>query len=457
MKILKIQLYSLLILCFVSCESYVEVDLPDSQLTSSTVFVDKNTANAAMTEIYTKLRESGFLSGGLQGSSSALGMYADELTYYGSPGVSGQFLFANNLLPSSEIVTTQWNESYHQIYLANSVLIGVQNSTGLAQEDKDQLRGEALFVRALIHLYLVNVYGDVPYITTTDYQQNRLAIRTPTADVYTNITADLIESADLLPSNYLTANRTRPNRSAARAVLARTYLYRGLWAEAANEASSVITNSLYSIEPNLELVFLKESGETIWQFAPMMNGMNTREASAFTFTTVPPPTVAISTQLLNSFELGDIRLEQWLKPITDGSDTYYHAYKYKTVGNSGTSVEYSIVLRLAEQYLIRAEARARQGDIIGSREDLNTIRQRAGLEQTTAVSEEELINAVLHERQLELFTEHGHRFFDLKRTNRLDSALTPVKFGWDTTDKLWPIPETELLANPNLTPQNSGY
>src|SRR5690606_19066848 len=110
----------------------------------------------------------------------------------------------------------------------------------------------------------------------------------------------------------------------------------------------------------------------------------------------------------------------------------------------------------AEQYLIRAEARAQLSNIAGAQADLNKIRIRAGLGETLASSQNELLTAILQERRFELFTEHGHRFFDLKRTGNLDNVLGS-KPGWNTTDRLFPLPEKELLLNPNLLPQNPGY
>ncbi|MNL53547.1 SusD family protein [compost metagenome] len=112
---------------------------------------------------------------------------------------------------------------------------------------------------------------------------------------------------------------------------------------------------------------------------------------------------------------------------------------------------------MAEQYLIRAEARAEQGDLIGAKEDLDKIRTTAGLTGTTALSKQDILDAILKERRVEFFTEQGHRFFDLKRANALDAALAPVKAGWNPTDQLLPLPESELTLNPNLNPQNPGY
>lgn len=116
-----------------------------------------------------------------------------------------------------------------------------------------------------------------------------------------------------------------------------------------------------------------------------------------------------------------------------------------------------MVLRLSEQFLVRSEARAMQGDLIGAKEDLNKIRKRAGLPDTQAETQSEILDAVLEERRHELFTEYGHRFFDLKRNGKLNTSLGNIKAGWNATDQFFPIPEAEINANPNLKPQNAGY
>jgi hypothetical protein len=156
-------------------------------------------------------------------------------------------------------------------------------------------------------------------------------------------------------------------------------------------------------------------------------------------------------------EDGDLRRTKWVGEVSDGTQTWYFPFKYKQQFNTGTSLEYSKVFRLAEQYLIRAEARAMTGNISGAQQDLNSVRNRAGLESTTASTSEQLRDAIISERRFELFTEFGHRWFDLRRTGTAEVVLAPIKPGWRNTDLLLPIPESELLANPNLNPQNPGY
>lgn len=442
---------------FAGCESFVETDLPNSQLSPVAVFTDKTTANAAMTDIYSRMREKGMLSGAAFGLGSLMGVYTDELVFYGSASQPAAFFYNNSILPSDTSVADLWNSSYAQIYAANALLIGVSGSASLAPELKNQLRGEALFVRAVLHLYLADLYGGIPFVTSTDYRVNRTLTRLPIESVYSLIRTDLEEAITLLPENYLTADRIRPNKSAAHAVLARLELYAGNWAAAANEASAVLNNTAYAPTVTPDAEFLKTSPWTIWQFAPAANGKNTNEGRYYHFVSGPPPLVAMSDELVASFETADLRKSSWVKPVTTAGTTWYQPYKYKQQADTPASLEYSVVLRVAEQYLIRAEARARQGELIGAREDLNVIRHKAGLPDSELTTAAALIDAVLKERRLELFAEFGHRFFDLKRLQKLDEVLQPVKPGWDTYGNLLPLPEADLLANPFLRPQNPGY
>jgi hypothetical protein len=121
-----------------------------------------------------------------------------------------------------------------------------------------------------------------------------------------------------------------------------------------------------------------------------------------------------------------------------------------------------MVLRLGEQYLIRAEARAQQNKISDAQSDLNIIRTRAGLPNTTASDKNSLLSEIFHERKVELFSEWGHRWLDLKRTNAVDavmSIVTPLKANgqqWQSYQKLYPVEFSEVRKSPNLT-QTPGY
>lgn len=440
-----------------SCDDFVDVDLPNSQLTTQGVFEEKTTANAAMTAIYSKIRDEGLLTGGSTGLSHVLGNYTDELDFYGNGQNETTAFYNNALIASNSNVRQLWNSSYNQIYAANAVLEGVENSINLPIEDRNQLKGEALFVRALIHFYLANIFGAIPYITTTDYVQNKKVKRVPLNTIYENIKAELEDALLLLPEEDISYVRVRPNKYACHALLARMNLYAGYWEVAVNEATTVLNKtSMYVFEQDLNKVFLKESTATIWQLSPAFSNSNTLESETFNFTIGPPPLSALSTHFIDAFNIGDQRKMLWTKTVSDGTTNWVHPYKYK-YSNTGSSVENSIIFRLGELYLIKAEALAHLGELSNAKDALNKIRNRAGLNNTTAQSQAEILAAVLQERRFELFTEFGHRFFDLKRFNMIQSVLSEVKPGWDENDILFPIPEVELNLNPNLNPQNPGY
>jgi hypothetical protein len=218
---------------------------------------------------------------------------------------------------------------------------------------------------------------------------------------------------------------------------------------------------------DISSTFLKNNREAIWQLQPVNQGWNTEDARFF----VVPSTglssahpVYLSKNLLDSFETGDLRKANWIGKYTNANMTpnadFFYPLKYKSATLNNPVTEYAVVLRLAEQYLIRAEARAQQNNISDALDDLNAIRTRAGLPNTMAADKDALLAAILHERQVELFTEWGHRWFDLKRTGKVNavmSVVTPQKGGsWSPNWQLYPVPQIELDRDPNLT-QNTGY
>ena len=187
--------------------------------------------------------------------------------------------------------------------------------------------------------------------------------------------------------------------------------------------------------------------------------LNTREAEQLIIQAVPGQNYALTENLLEAFETGDQRKNHWVASISDldNTVTFHYPYKYKARFNVTESLEHSIQFRLAEQYLIRAEALLALGNVTGARSDVNRIRSRAGLPNSTAITAGELFSAILAERRVELFTEQGHRWFDLKRSGRATEQLGSTKPNWEETDVLLPVPESELEINPNLLPQNQGY
>lgn len=452
----------MLMLPATSCEDFIVIPPPPTQLVQDVVFEEDNTALAAMASVYYKVADDGFI----YGITAAEGLYSDELVSFTSltdPSPLPEFYF-NNVTPINGMVLSNWSTFYKIIYECNRMLEGLNASTGLTFSLKQQLTGEAMFIRAFCYFYLVNLYGDVPLITTTDYRVNAKVARTAIDKVYESIINDLSAAKELLSDNYPSAGRVRVNKGASIAMLARVYLYTENYVSAEAEATELINKtSQYQLLNDLNSVFLNSSSEAIWQLLPK-GGIQqyTTEGFMFILVAAPPTRWTLRNDFPSAFEPGDLRKKAWIDSLvsTSGLTKWYYPFKYKENHINAAGAESSMALRVAEQYLIRAEARANLDKLIGANSatsDINIIRNRAGLPNTTALSAAEVLAAIELERRLEFFTEWGHRFFDLKRTGRIDAVLTPVKPNWNTTDALLPIPQNEMLLNPNLKPQNPGY
>jgi starch-binding outer membrane protein, SusD/RagB family len=442
----------------ISCDQFVEIDPPRTELTKETVFTSDATAEAAMVDIYYQMSSSGFASGSTSSLSFLGALSSDELlNYFQSDPVSAaeyaQFN-ENSLVANNTSVLALWRKMYQCIYKANAIVEGL-SSSGVSENLSRQLMGEALFIRAFCHFYLVNLFGEVPFITTTDYVVNNSIPRMSTVEVYDGIINDLIAAQGYLLDDYSFSQdeRVRVNKGAATALLARAYLYTEDWENAEIQATNIIDNSgTYSLVTDLKLVFSKNSTEAILQFS---TADYPPDLFTFYIFSTPPGAGALREQFISEFEAADERSSLWVGSITDDTDTYYFPTKYSSFE---PTAEYSTVLRLAEQHLIRAEARAQLSNIAGAAEDLNMIRERAGLEDTDAADKEALILAIEKERKYELFTEWGHRWLDLKRTNRADEILSLVKPAWKSTAQLYPIPELQILNDLAMKDdQNPGY
>ena len=440
------------------CKKFTQIGAPTSQLSSPAIFSDSVSANAAITGIYSRMMQSNsFASGSFASITALAGLSSDELINY-SPNTNLTEFFQNTLTSFNGNNAGLWDEIYQYIYTVNLSIERLSASMSLSPSLRSQLTGEAKFIRAFCNFYLANLYGPVPLITTTNYLNNAKASRVSTDSVYSQIISDLQAAQTSLPNDYSASNgqRVRPNQWAATFLLSRVYLYREQWQKAVDQATSIINNSSqFSLVTNFDSVFLANSSEAIWQLMPVRSGYNTNEGSLFILTDVPY-NYSLKKTLVNAFSSTDNRRLYWTDSITVNGKTYYYPFKYK-VQSGSVVTEYSMVFRLAEMYLVRAEANANLGNISTAQDDLNIIRNRAGLINTTATTKSDLIDAVLVERQLELFTEWGHRWFDLKRSNTADAVLRPLKgIGWSAHDTLYPIPQIEI-QNDSYLSQNDGY
>jgi hypothetical protein len=444
-----------------SCDNSLDIRLPNSKITVDQAFADDASANAAMIGVYIDMYDAtSFSSGSNRSFQTLAGLSADELM--NGPKDQAYLDFEDSQISvSNSLVLSLWKSMYKTIYDANSVLEGVAQSKSLTDETKDRLTGEALTIRAFTYFYLVNSYGDVPLVTSTNYLHNADLKRETATTVYEQIKSDLQSAEDLLPKTYETSNRVRVVGWAATALLSRVYLFTSDWARAEDKATKVIANNaLFSLEPNLNDVFLIGSKEAIFQLKPPDGNPFTNEGSVFGPQDGPSNNV-MRPSFVDSFNDNDLRKTNWIAKLNSQSGVTYLPNKYKKYQLGTPTTEYSMVMRLTELFLIRAEARARQNKLAEAIADIDRIRLRAGLtlikESNPQISSDELLLLIDEERKFELFTEWGHRWLDLKRRNRVGEILVQIKPNWIEKDNLYPIPQSEILKNIKLLPQNEGY
>ncbi|WP_312301230.1 RagB/SusD family nutrient uptake outer membrane protein [Chryseobacterium sp.] len=364
-------------------------------------------------------------------------------------------IFQNTLIDSNPAVYSYWSNAYQKLYLANSIIEGVENSVSLPDADRKRIKGEALLVRSVLFYYLEQIYGDIPLVISTDYTVNQFLHKTSSNDVLNRIEHDLNESITLLTDDYRHAERIYPNKKVAQLILAKVYMVRQKWQDAEIQLKAVIQNPLYQFQGDLTKVFKKSGKHILWQLKPKNEGNATKEVIEYYFSGTAPTGTALSSNLVNIFTVADKRKDNWIAAVTVGSNTWYRADKYKNRTNNPD--EYSVIFRLEEVYLLLAETLAQQDKIGEALPYINATRQRATLVPLVMpISKQALLNEILLEDRKEFFTEMGHRFLDLKRYDRLGD-LIQVKPNWQNYHRVWPLPQKELLMNPNMKPQNTGY
>jgi hypothetical protein len=435
------------------CDDMLDVDFPVNELSSETVYISDPTADAAVNGIYQSM-VAGVYYNNLH---STLGQTSDELI----PQNGIATVYSSNEIEDIDgTIVSMWRELYKTIYNANNVIEGVSKSTTLNPVKSKQWIAEAKFLRAYCYFYLTNLWGDVPLVLTTNIDVSALSPKSSQEAVYAQITLDLTDASKDLPTDYTKykeQQRIRATKWAAEALLARVNLYLGKWSDAATHATAVLNETeTYKIITGLSTAnspFVADNEESILQI-PYYDVNYTYEGTSV-FTTAGRSLLRKGNAL---FETGDDRRTKWTVDVKDKAGSFLGIAPHKYKANFGNSLsERSTVLRLAELYLIRAEARVKSNDITGAQEDINVIRNRALLSNTTLTDPNQLLDLIALERQREFFAENGHRWLDLKRTGKLDETLSVLSDKiWKSTDRLYPIPEEAIRSNPFLK-QNSGY
>ena len=366
-------------------------------------------------------------------------------------------IFNKSIFVNNSFVEGTWAAAYRAINVANNVL----NALDVVNEaDRDRVKGEALFLRGSMYFELIKLYAlpfvagnpstnlGVPLVVTPTSVINEASFvsRNSVQEIYTQILNDLTQAETLLPIS----NSFLANSYVTAAQLSRVYLQMerfGDARDAANRAITIATSEGKSLIPNFMAAFNTESNSVEDLYAIQVNTQDPSN-DMFLFYSLPEfgargGDVAILANHLNQYETGDERLTQFF----EGSGELRTA-KWR---DQFRNVK---VIRLAEMYLTRAEANFREGTAIGDTplNDINRIRGRVKLPSKTSLT----LIEILQERKLELAHE-GHIIHDVKRTRgSINDNTSSDVFPFDSPRMVFPIPQREMDANPNLV-QNPGY
>lgn len=437
------------LLTFSGCEDKLDLS-PTTSVDADGAVIDFATLSRAALGAYSALQSTDYYG---QRYLLYQGLYADNIVFSGTfttdREVASRDIDASNL----QIAST-WSSIYTVINRANIVLRQAEELDNISQEQRDLIQGQMYFLRALAHFDLARVFGGVPVslTPTTDLDEIGFDPRATQEQVYDAVISDLRQAETLLADMNM-SNPETANTWAAKALLARVYLQRGNNAQAATYANDVIENSPYELEQNFGEIFSNEgNSETIFEVDFNINDQNALGSASDP--TTPGQKFYVSADAYGALEqFGGERFEE----TTLVAGTRNRLIKYDDIVNNADDVP---VIRLAEMYLIRAEANARQGSLTGLASaqvisDINTIRTRAGLSPVLTLTNQAALNEILLQRRVE-FVGEGLRFLDLLRYNLTCEELNFCEDEGNAFRNLWPIPLQQLEVNPNLT-QNPGY
>jgi len=446
MKLYKYILSGILTLSLAACDKKLDLEPAQSISEELALSTDAN-VKSVLLGAYDALALDGMYGGNTMRDAELLG--ADSEIRWVGTFEGPRDIFNHSMIDGNGDAENMWVDAYKAINICNNVLeaISVVNA-----EDQDQVRGEALFIRAIAYFQLVRFYGQsyeaggnntqagVPLVLrpTRGIDQSSQVPRNSVEECYAQILDDLTQAKGLLPED----NGTQAGKYTAAALLARVYLQMSRYAEARDQANEVIGSGLFSLVPEYANLWNNEDNSPEDIFAVQISNQDFLEATMTIFYSIPA----------FGGRDGDIEIEQKHLDLYDPADArlalHYDGNGATRTGKWRDQYRNQPVIRLAEMYLIRAESNARLGTSIGASvdDDYNAIHTRADLAPESGVT----LDDILLERRLELAHE-GHRIHDVKRLKGSVDGLP-----YDDNKLLFPIPAREIEANKQLE-QNPGY
>ena len=478
-----------------SCQDFLTEDPVMSQSTELTLS-DYNGLNKAVAGAYSPLASSNWY--GAFFVLDAEMRAGNAMIPINTSFQSGRMSVPYHMTYEPSSTSGLWGTAYYLISACNNVINAIDNNENLvtsivSQADLNNLKAEALGLRALAHFDLLRLYSRLDgsngeygiCVITTPQLPTDMPARATVEESYAQIIKDLTDAESLMSDDYqrsgVTDAKATINKDVIQALLARVYLYHKDYAKASEYASKIINCGRYQLwtADQYTSVWGNEvagnGGEVIFEvYGKQTNAYDAWwEGPSHMTNPLGYADCAATAQLTELFEDGDIRGTTGVRgDATDkrddgkvmfctdqkevsGGQLWTMKYFGKGDGNATSTPDFSntIVLRLSEMYLIRAEA-AVNGSGTTALADLNAIRAARGASLLTSAGKAD----VALERRLELNFE-GHLWFDLDRTggsvSYSDANLTR---NIEPTSKFWalPIPKLQVDINENLK-QNPGY
>lgn len=476
-----------------ACKKSFIDKVPQSSLTTGNFFKTANDAETSLTGAYATMR-----NGFYQYNNLLFTDGRSDNCYVNGDDNTGEWPLENfTYAPSNSKIGGEWSDLYNMIASANTVLDNVPNITdpALTTTRKNQILAEARFLRAMHYYWLVTEWGPTPLVLTTNYKGNYSPKRASVAEVYAQIVADLQFADANLTATPANGQVGRATKGAADALLAKAYAQMGDYTNCLTYCNKVINGGQYSLLPNygnLWGVANKNNAESIFEIQVTQTGTYYNYgAEIFDY---------VSSDNWPKRNIGSYDLIQAFAAEGDTTNSQrYHATFNWQIANAAFNMPLNAwnaakpipftnkmpdaggfdspddieLMRYADIILLAAEANNQLGNTAAATTELNQIRTRAGVANTTATTKSDLALAILNERRLELVNE-GTRWNDLLRANangtiniltlmnnQHDSNGNLLKYGISgagvtQTQLLFPIATNELQLNPNLT-QNPGY
>ncbi len=475
---------------FSSCDDFLDLK-PISTLTGDNAYKTASDAEAALIGAYDSFSQEYYVWDNI--------LFTDVISDNYYAGGDNPEIYAIDdltITPINSRLFANWSQLYNAILKANTVLAKVPGITDIGIDNnnrRNQILGEASFLRAFHYYNLVKMHGGVPLITAPSSSTDPSATRKPRnteEEVYTQIIDDLEFAIDNLPDTYsgdAGVNKARTTKGAANALLAKVYAQKPNpdYAKVLEHCNAVINSpagyALLTDYTHLwdgnhynnseSIIEVQYSGGTEANWGPQLLLPPSISGDSWRKFVTP------SHSLVDAFDAeGDVvrKNASILFETVDWADEFWSlttggsvpfAYKWKSA-NGWASTNRQYILRLADIILLKAEALNETNQTELARAEINKIRSRAGLGNTPATDKAQMAAAILNERRLELCQE-GQRWDDLKRAGLAVSSMqnlveidlrtgTPKNYNMNANKLLLPIPQSERDRNPNLD-QNTGY